>query len=119
MSNSSFVRERGGLCDPFFRSDKVAGFFEIAASHERCSDSLPQGNGSRHRQELFTGQGEEDAPREALLHLVKTPRRLLERLVSRAKQLSRAPWTTGAIITVERYAHPQQAPHDATTQPTV
>jgi len=78
----------------------VAGFFEIAASHERRSDPLPQGNGSRHRQELYTGQGEEDAPRAALPHLVKTPQRLLERLECRAKQLSRAPWTTGAIITV-------------------
>jgi hypothetical protein len=97
----------------------VAGFFEIAASHERCSDPLPQGNDSRHRQELFTGQGEEDAPRAALPHLVKAPRRLLERLECRAERLSRAPWTIGAIITVERHAQPQRAPHDATTQPAV
>jgi len=93
----------------------VAGFFEIAASYERRSDPLPQGNGSRHRQELFKGQGEEDAPRAALPHLVKAPRRLLERVESRAKQLSRAPRTTGAISTVEC----QRALHDATTQPAI
>ena len=93
----------------------MAGFFEIAASHERRSDPLPQGNGGRHRQELFTGQGEEDAPRAALRHLVKTSRCLLERLESRAKQLSRASWTTGAILTDERHAQR----HNATTQPAV
>lgn len=93
----------------------MAGFFEIAASHERRSDPLPQGNGGRHRQELFTGQGEEDAPRAALRHLVKTPWCLLERLESRAKQLSRAPWTIGATITVEQHAQR----HNATTQPAV
>jgi len=107
-----FVRERGRLCDPFFRSDKAAWFFEITASHERRIDPLPQRNGSRHRQELFTGQREEYAPREALQHLVKTPQRLLERLECRAKQLSRAPWTTSAILTVE-----WRARHDTTTQP--
>jgi hypothetical protein len=101
----SFVRERGRLCDPVFCSDKVAWFFEIATSHERRSDPLPQGNGSRHRQGFFTGQGEEDTPRAALPHLVKTPRRV-ERLECRAKQRSHAPWTTGAIITVEWHAQP-------------
>ena len=77
-SSFNLIRERGRLCDPVFRSDKAAGFFEIATPHERRSDPLPQGNDSRRRQELFTGQGEEDAPREAQQHLVKAPRRLLE-----------------------------------------
>jgi hypothetical protein len=59
-------RERSRLCDLVFRSDKATGILEIAAPHERRSDPLSQGNGSCHRQELFTGQGLEYAPRAAL-----------------------------------------------------
>src|SRR5712691_2313233 len=78
-SSFDLIRERSRLCDLVFGSDKATGVLEIAAPHECRSDPLPQGNGSCHRQELFTGQGEEDAPREALPHVVKSPRRLLER----------------------------------------
>ena len=97
----------------------MAGFFEITASHERRSDSLSQGNGSRNRQGLFTRKGKKNATRAALPHLVKAPQHLLERLERRAKQLGCAPWTTNAIITVERHAQPQRARHDATMPPAV
>ena len=53
---------------------------EISASHERRSDPLPQGNGSRHRQVFPRESRKEHPSREALRHLVTTPRSLLDRL---------------------------------------
>src|SRR5258708_24158034 len=119
---SSPVRERSRLCDPVFCSDDATRVLEIAASHERRPDPLPQGNGSRHRQEIFTGNWPEYTPREALPHLVTTPLHLLYRLEGHAKQLRSAPWTTNTnTIKIERHAQslPRLAYHDATTQPSV
>jgi hypothetical protein len=119
---SSPVRERSRLCDTVFRSDDATRVLEIAASHERRPEPLPQGNGSRHRQEIFTRNGPEYTPREALPHLVKTPRHLLDRLEGHAKQLRSAAWTTNtSTIKIERHAQslPRLAHHDATTQPAV
>ena len=87
-----------------------ARVLEISASHERRSDPLPQGNGSRHRQVFPRESGKEHAPREALRHLVTTPRSLLDRPGGYAKQLCRAPWaatvtTIAAASIIIRLGH--------------
>jgi hypothetical protein len=106
-STFNFARERKRLRDPVFRSDQATGILEIAAPDERRSYPLPQGNGSRHRQELPAGCGQEHASRAALQHLVETSRRLLDRFEGRAEQLRGAPWTTSTGISTadpERHA---------------
>ena len=97
-------RERSRLRDFVFSPDAASRILELATSHERRPDPLPQRNGSRHRQAFLAGCGEKYALGPALPHLVTAPQRL-DRMESHAKWFRRAPGTIR--ITVQ---HPSSEP---------
>jgi superfamily II RNA helicase len=90
-------RERSRLCDLVFSSDNTSRILEFAASHECCSHSLSQRDGSRHQQVLSARGRKEYAPGAALPRLVTAPQRL-DRLAGYAKQFYRASRTTRTAI---------------------
>jgi hypothetical protein len=116
-TKSSLVRERSRLCNLVFRSDTAARILKSAASHERCSDPLQQGNSSRHQQVFPTRRGEEYAPWAAVPYLVKTPPHLLDQLEGHAKQCGRASWTTTTDSASITTTPAKMADHDTATQP--